>query len=638
MFPSVMTDELGIDFAEALPILELWGLRHCDLRGRIFGRSLEALSAEQLVQVKKRLGQYGMKVGCLQSSVGKVHLPGPERHQAEAEKFEAVVRAADVLDCRLVRAFFFWQPPRELRGELAVRPDELQKVLDAFGPLADRARAAGLILAFENCNVTPNEIFAVLDSLGAPSWGLAWDVYNNWNCDERLADAGAFIIRMAQRARLVHVKARGALRDFSEDLIPYDLVLQTCHNAGVQGPVTVETHNPDPSVDHTDMTRRVYEVVQRAWPTAAPGPLFDTQTQIVGVSRPWDDEPVGFVVVGLGMGHSRSKLITKTPGARLVGVCDIVEERATRTGGECAVPYTTDIRPWLDNSQVEAVFVLTETGRHAEVGLQAVEAGKHVLVTKPMDASLGACDELIRAAEAKGVLLGVDFSRRFEADTLGLKAAVDKGRFGRLLSGQASLKILRAMDYYRANGAWRGTRRWDGGGVLSNQSIHHIDELAFCIGIPAKVGCAIWTQDHDIEAEDLACATWLYDNGLVLTYYATSSYPHATWYYSVELHGTEGAMARAAGGPFDRSRERWFIDGAWSFTMPDSVQPEWLNAVDNFAAAIRTGAELVCPGRDGRRTQAILDAMYRSAYDADGAWVDVQPELEAPDQGPQGTA
>ena len=183
------------------------------------------------------------------------------------------------------------------------------------------------------------------------------------------------------------------------------------------------------------------------------------------------------------------------------------------------------------------------------------------------------------------------------------------------------------MEYFRSNGGWRGTRRWDGGGVLSNQAIHHIDEIAFTAGIPAKVRCSIWTQNHDIEAEDLGTAVWLYDDGLAITFYATTSYPHSTWYLHYELEGTQGAYSHVAGGPFDSPWMRWYLDGAWSDKAPQAVESEWLNAMDNFAAALRGEAELICSGRDGRRTQAILDAMYRSAYETGGGWVGVEAEL-----------
>jgi len=628
MFLSIFSDELGVDIAQGIGTIREWGLDHVDLRGQVLGKAAEALPPEKLPELRALIDGQGMKVGCLQSSLAKVHLPDAARREAEAEKLEGIVRAADALDCRLVRSFFYWQPPAELRGELAVRPDELQKVLDAFAPLAERAKQAGLVLAFENCGVTPDECFRVLDALGVPQWGLAWDVSNTWDCDERRADEDAFIVRMAKRSKCVHVKARGAVEGLGEETIPYAKVLQTLSNAGLEGPVSVETHNPDRSVSNTEMSRRVVEVVQKAWPTAAPGGLHVQTRNAAEITRPWADEPVGFVVVGLGMGHSRSRQVAESSGCRLVGVCDLREDRAKRSAEEFGVPYTLDVREWLDRDEVEVVYVLTETGNHGKVALQALEAGKHVLTTKPMDASIAACDAMIRLAEDKGLLLGVDFGQRYTTAMLSMKAAVAEGRFGRLLSGNCSLKVRRTMEYFQSNGGWRGTRALDGGGVLSNQSIHHIDEVAFCVGIPRKVRCNIWTQDHDIEAEDLGLATWLYDDGLAITFHGTTCYPQGTWYVLWELTGTAGAYFHAAGGPFDEPVSKYYQDGAWSPAPPRTVESEWLNAADNFAAAVRTGAALTCPGRDGRRTQSILHAMYVSAYDCSGDWVEVSPELD----------
>ena len=628
MFLSILTDELGCDVAEALPIIKSWGLTHVDFRGRVFSKQFSALAPEELAQLRRLLEANGLKAGCLESSLAKVHLPNAERQRAEAEKLEGIIRAADALDCRLVRSFFYWQPPAKLQGELAVRPDELQKVLDMFGPLAERARRAGLVLAFEDCGTTPDEVIAVLDALAVPTWGMAWDPQIHWKSPQRAKDEDAWIVRLAQRSKLVHVKARGAVAGLPDELLPWDEILQVCDNAGLQGPVSVETHNPDKSVPNAEMSRRTVEAIKKAWPTAAPGGVEEAVKPSKAVTRPWSDQPVGFVVVGLGMGHNRSKGIAKTPGTRLIGVCDIREERAKRTGEELGVPYTTDAREWLDKKEVEAVFVLTETGNHARVGLQALEAGKHVMTTKPMDATVEACDALICLAEKKGLLLAVDFDRRNSAYVNTLKAAVEKKRFGRLLSGNVSLKLLRTMDYFRSNGGWRGTRKLDGGGVFSNQSIHHIDEVVFTVGVPAKVRCNIWTQTHEIEAEDLGMALWLYEDGTALTFNATSSFPQKTWYFQYELTGTQGAYFTVEGGPFLKQRlTKWFQDGAWSENAPEVVESPWLNSMDNFAAAIRTGAALTCSGRDGRRSRAVLDAMYKSAYEKDGGWVGVRADL-----------
>jgi predicted dehydrogenase len=333
------------------------------------------------------------------------------------------------------------------------------------------------------------------------------------------------------------------------------------------------------------------------------------------------------VVVGLGMGHNRSRTVMETPGTQLIGVCDVVEERAKRSSDAFGVPYALDVQEWLDNDQVEVVYVLTETGRHAEIAIRALEAGKHVISTKPMEANLAACDKMIRAAEANDRLLAVDFGRRFGSSLLALKESVAVGDLGRPLGATFNLKIQRTMEYFRSNGGWRGTRRWDGGGVLSNQAIHHIDEIVFVLGVPARVRCDIWTQDHDIEAEDLGSAVWQYADGMIVTFTATTSFPHSTWYSHLELHGTEGAYYEVGGGPFTKPETKWFVGGKWSETAPRAGQGEWVNTADNVAAALRQGAPLVCDGREGRRTQSVLDAMYRSAYEAGGTWVDVAADL-----------
>ena len=344
--------------------------------------------------------------------------------------------------------------------------------------------------------------------------------------------------------------------------------------------------------------------------------------------RPWADEPVRFAVVGLGMGHSRAKLMTTTSGTELVGVCDLIEERAKRTGEACNVPYDTDLNRWLNDDTVDVICVMTETGRHGEIAERALDAGKHVITTKPMDASLAACDSMIRKAEEEELLLAVDFGRRFQADLCTLRTAVREGWFGRLLNASFELKILRDMDYFNQNGGWRGTRRWDGGGVLSNQSIHHIDEFAYAIGIPKRVRCALRTQTHEIEAEDYGTAVWEYDDDLMITFTGTTSYPHKTWFDRFEITGSKGAYFRGEGGPFNGTLERWFLKDSWRDQAPASTQPEWLTAADNMAGALRTGAPLTCTGRDGRRTQSILDAMYRSWYENGSDWVDVAGDLQ----------
>jgi sugar phosphate isomerase/epimerase len=411
MLLSIFADELGVDITKAVPTIKSWGLDTVDLRGRIYGKSFESLDAQQLVDLKKLLDDNGMKVACLQSSLAKSHQPDAEVRKAEAEKLEGIIRAADALECRRVRSFYFWQRYEGRQGALAAQPDQLQKTMDMFAPLADRAKEAGLTLAFENCGTTPDEVLAMLDLMDVPEWGLAWDPHNNWGSEEWKSGGDAYVQRMISHSTMLHIKARYAVEGLSEDLIPYDRILELFLNRGLDGPVSVETHNPDKQVTNEEMSKRTVLALQRAWPTAAQGGVVARKSGH-GLKRPWHDDPVGFAVVGLGMGFNRARQLTETSGTRLIGVCDLDAERAQKAGGTLDVPHTLEMDRWLDDDNVEVIMVMTETGNHGKVAERALNAGKHVISTKPMDANVANCDRMIALAEEKGLTLGVDLEMR----------------------------------------------------------------------------------------------------------------------------------------------------------------------------------------------------------------------------------
>jgi len=153
---------------------------------------------------------------------------------------------------------------------LATRADVLEKVMDMFAPIARRAEEAGLIMSFENCGVATDEIFALLDVLDVPGWNMAWDVENTWGCAERKQDEDAFITRMVKRANCVHVKAWGAIALMEKAVpIPYKKVLQACHELGMSGPVSAETHNFGKKGPDVDVSKMVIDAIRLAWPAEA---------------------------------------------------------------------------------------------------------------------------------------------------------------------------------------------------------------------------------------------------------------------------------------------------------------------------------------------------------------------------------
>ena len=627
MYISIFTDELYMDIYEALPILKEWGMTHVDFRGMINGKTIENQTDEELYALKAALDEHGLKPGVIQSSLCKVHLPDAERQAREMEKLEGVIRAANILGTKLVRGFFFWQHDQKdpACGELAMRPDCLAQVLEMFGPIARRAQEAGIVFTFENCGVTPDEVITVLEALKVPGWGMAWDVSNMFEyLPEAEGDCVAYFTKALKYANSVHVKSRGVptLPELKYKKVPWDRVLAGVAVTGKDMPVSVETHVPKESnLDKVETSKHVYEYIKRTIPAAAPGDMQSALAPNVTFVRPYADDPVRMVVVGLGMGKTRCKQISQTSGIKLYGVCDLNEEKAKAVAEQYGVPYSTDLHTFLNDPQVEVMYIVTPTGTHCDLAMECFRHGKHVLTTKPMDANYAKCDEAIAMAREKGLLFGVDFDLHFRGPLTELKQAVDGGFFGKMIGANITLNIRRSQDYYNENGGWRGTWALDGGGAFSNQGIHEIDRLLTILGVPEEVRAVTARQSFDIEAEDYGSTEWRYKNGAIARFAVTTSFLASSWYVRLEVYGDKGAYLNVSGGA-EGNIISWYSDGKWTNEAPFPYTREWQQGSDNFAYALRTGEPLVVTAEDGRRARYVLDKMYESARNG-GTWVKV---------------
>ncbi|MGI6635769.1 MAG: Gfo/Idh/MocA family oxidoreductase [Christensenellales bacterium] len=513
MFLSIFTDELNMDFYDALPILKEWGMTHVDLRGRINNKPIENQTDEELLELKKTLDENGLKVGAIQSSLCKVHLPDEARQKKELDKLEGIIRACNALDCRLVRSFNYWQhgEQEEGLGDLAMRPDMMSIVLEMFEPIKKRAVEAGLILSFENCGQTPDEVIAFLDTINVPGWGMAFDCANMFDIlPEAKGDAVSYFTKCIYRANMIHVKARATLDVFSEYRnVPWARVLRAVSARNLNMPVSIETHNPKGSpYSPVECSKRCIDAIRKVWPSAAPASVESALEVEPEFDRPYKDNPVTFVVVGLGMGKNRVRQLMETSGTKLYGVCDINLSKAKTVGEQFGVPYSDDIEVFLQDPKVEVMYIVTPTGTHSDIAIQCLNAGKHVLTTKPMDVSVTACEAAISVAREKGLLLGVDWDERHRIRQLEIKATVEKGWFGKILSYNANLYINRSQEYYNENGGWRGTWSLDGGGALTNQGVHEVDRAITYMGMPKRVRGNIRTLTHQIEAEDFGITEW----------------------------------------------------------------------------------------------------------------------------------
>ena len=224
----------------------------------------------------------------------------------------------------------------------------------------------------------------------------------------------------------------------------------------------------------------------------------------------------GFGIVGAGViAAMHADAIATLPGARLVAVTDVAAGAATAFAAARGGAAEPDLDALLARDDVDVVCVCVPSGLHAEVGVRAAKAGKHLVVEKPIDVTLEAADRLIEAARTAGVALTVISQHRFDPGLIELKRLIGEGALGRLVLGEASTKWYRTQAYYDSAG-WRGSWAMDGGSLM-NQGVHYVDLLRWCMGPVTEVTAVCTTQAHQIEAEDTALAIVRFGSGAVGT-------------------------------------------------------------------------------------------------------------------------
>ena len=317
---------------------------------------------------------------------------------------------------------------------------------------------------------------------------------------------------------------------------------------------------------------------------------------------------IGFAVVGLGMGRSRARQIQQqVAGAEVKIVVDIKQDLAREVGEELGCDWSPNLEDALGRSDVDVVMVMTPSGLHAQVGIEAARAGKHVLTTKPMDVSTKACDRLIAAAEEAGVLLGVDYQSRYVDNNVRVAEALRQGWLGKPILGEVRFKWFRSQEYFEHNDGWRGTWAMDGGGSLANQGSHLLDLLLWFMGEPVRIYAETAIVNHRIETEDIGLVLLNFASGAKGMILGTTTFPTSV-YFGAEVHGSEGGILIDAA--LDGSM-RVFGEGLEE--KLESIDNPVHSAMEDMVLAIENGTAVRVDGREGRRTVALLEAIYASA-------------------------
>lgn len=307
-------------------------------------------------------------------------------------------------------------------------------------------------------------------------------------------------------------------------------------------------------------------------------------------------------------------------GVEIAAIYGTNAQNVARLSREHGGKTYQDFDAFLAHRPMDLVMIGSPSGLHATQGIAAANCGLHVLTEKPIDISIARADALIEAAKKAGVKLGVIFQDRMKPDIRRLKQWIDGGLLGKPLLVDAEVKWYRPPEYYSGS-KWRGTLILDGGGALINQGVHTIDLLLWLLGDVARLQAQTATVLHKIEAEDTAVALLEFASGARGVFQATTAaypgYPRR-----VEISGSRGTVTlehdriiaadlREVPSDFSVSAIGDRNQSASSAAVTDFRGHQAV--LEDFLRAIEHETPPACDGAEGRRSMALVEAIYRAA-------------------------
>lgn len=334
-----------------------------------------------------------------------------------------------------------------------------------------------------------------------------------------------------------------------------------------------------------------------------------------------------YALVGCGRVSGNHIAAAIDNGLEIVALCDLDAEKAQAQKAQFSLPDSvrifTDYHEMLRACRPELVAVATYSGTHADIAVDCIEAGCHVIIEKPIALSLADADRIIEAERRMGVKVSANHQNRFNAAVQQMRSAVRTGRFGRILYGTTAIRWSRGDDYYKS-ADWRGTWAQDGG-TLMNQCIHAIDLLRWMLGNDAVevTGVTVNAMHPCIEAEDMGFALLRFANGAVGMIEGSVNTFGGDWEETLTLFGENGRAK--LGGKCVNVVEEWrFADGddAESKTVagcgedpPNVYGFGHKSLYADMIEAIRDDRKPYVSSAAGRRALETVLAIYRSAAD-----------------------
>jgi len=304
-----------------------------------------------------------------------------------------------------------------------------------------------------------------------------------------------------------------------------------------------------------------------------------------------------------GLGRTEAKIVHDLDGVELVGVCDVILANAQQAAADLGIEKAySDHRQLIEENNLDCLLVVTPTYTHAEITVDAANAGLHIFCEKPMAITLQECDAMLEATERNNVKLMIGFVRRFQPNYREMKRRIDAGDIGEVrlvqsvrMGGRPPIGI----------GEWRRERNKVGG--LHSAYIHEMDQMLWLGGEVKTVrGVANFGTLENTDVEDSIWMCLEFANGAIGAMGSSQVYPIG--WYELGVGGTEGAMKISGGITAVILRKH---DGA-SETIELESNNAFVEEISHFFDCVRNAKQPSVSGMDGRRSLEVVMAAFKS--------------------------
>lgn len=335
---------------------------------------------------------------------------------------------------------------------------------------------------------------------------------------------------------------------------------------------------------------------------------------------------IGIVGMGnMGTVHARNIVEGKIPRLNLTAVCDRSPKRLDAVEYGDSVQKFTEASEMIGSKAIDAILIATPHYSHTTIGIEALEAGLHVLVEKPISVHKEDCEQLIAAHKNTNQVFAAMFNQRTDPCYQKLKNLIEKGELGRINRINWIITDWFRTEEYYASGDWRATWAGEGGGVLLNQCPHQLDLMQWLFGMPVKVRafCQIG-RFHDIEVEDDVTAYLEYENGATGVFITTTGEAPGT--NRLEVAAERGKIVIERGeisflrnevessAWSEQSRESFAKPPLWDIKIPIQGKAEQhVGILKNFVSACLDGEPLMAPAAEGIHSVELANAILYSS-------------------------